>query len=402
MILEEVDRMLADWKGNLEAISINIYDLCDLIAYQRLTGSSGFIPIKLTGVSKTKVEPALDAISELLQHFDLLTQTINKAKSLRASIPRFLGTDQKVQEIFNLLNQASIQLPSVITPLAKRELLSAAETSLKITPLQLLVAMIKTYQVAKEVILEVDRVWADLEPQLDIAEIEIGNLQRQGESLGLIDTSQLELSRQTLASLRDRIESDPLGTSASFDEINRQIDRMRGDIEQFLQVKAKLQDAFTQANGLLQQLITLNQEAIASFTESQAKISDCSSLIPPLPSEQITAMEQWLQRLETKQKEGLTVPIHVGLENFTTKINEYIAIAKKAIVANRLPIQTRQELRGRLDALKAKAIAKGHAEDIQLAKLAEQAKQLLYTSPTPLKQAEEMIKQYEILLNRRI
>ncbi|WP_055075663.1 hypothetical protein [Pseudanabaena sp. 'Roaring Creek'] len=402
MILEEVDRMLSDWKGNLEAISLNIYDLCDLIAYQRLTGSSGFIPIKLAGVSKTKVEPALAAISELLQHFDLLTQTINKAKSLRASIPRFLGAEQKAQEIFNLLNQASIQLPSVITPLAKRELLSAAETSLKITPLQLLVAMIKTYQVAKEVILEVDRVWADLEPQLDIAETEIVNLQRQGESLGIIDPSQLELSQQNLASLRDRIESDPLGTSASFDDINRQIDKMRGDIEQFFRVKAKLQDAFTQANMLLQQLITLNQEAIASFTESQAKISDCSNLIAPLPSEQITAMEQWLQRLVAKQKEGLTVPIQVGVENFTTKINEYIAISKKAIVANRLPIQNRQELRGRLDALKAKAIAKGHAGDIQLAKLAEQAKQLLYTSPTALKQAEETIKQYEILLNRRI
>jgi hypothetical protein len=74
-----------------------------------------------------------------------------------------------------------------ITPLAPRELLTAPETTRKITPLQLLVAMVNTFQVVKEI------------------------------------------SRQTLTALRDRIESDPLGTSTSFDEINRHIAKMRGD-----------------------------------------------------------------------------------------------------------------------------------------------------------------------------
>jgi hypothetical protein len=299
------------------------------------------------------------------------------------------------------LNQASIQLPTTITPLAQRELLTAAETTRKITPLQLLVAMVNTFQVVKETILTVDRIWSDLEPQLDLAEAEVTNLQRQGESLGIIDLRELEISRQTLTTLRDRIETDPLGTSISFDEINRQIAKMRGDIEQFVQAKAKLQAGFRNTHTLLQQLITLNQEAIAAFAETQEKISDCPNLALPLPLEQIEAMEQWLKRLETKLQEGLTSPVSIGLENFTTKVSEHIAIEKKAISTNLLLMQSRQELRGRLDALKAKATAKGYAEDMQLAKLAEQAKQLLYTRPTPLKQAEETVKQYEVLLNRR-
>lgn len=401
VLLEEIDQILADWKVKLDLISHNLIDLCGLLTYQRLSGASGFSPIQLTGITKNKVNPALEALNELLQHFDLLSQTIDKARSLRVAIPRFLGTDQRVQEIFQLLNQASIQLPTTITPLAQRELLTAAETTRKITPLQLLVAMVNTFQVVKETILAVDRIWADLEPQLDLAEAEIANLQRQGESLGIIDLGESEIYRQTLNSLRDHIETDPLGTSKSFDEINRRIAKMRGDIEQFVQAKAKLQAGFTNAHTLLQQLITLNQEAIATFAETQEKIANCPSIAPPLPLEQIEAMEQWLQRLETKLKDGLTIPVSIGLENFTTKVDEYIAIEKKAIAANRLPIQTRQELRGRLDALKAKATAKGYAEDMQLAKLAEQAKQLLYTRPTPLKQAEEAVKQYEVSLNRR-
>ncbi len=401
VLLEEIDQMLADWKVKLDLISQNLIDLCGLLTYQRLSGASGFSPVKLTGLTKNKAEPALAALNELLQHFDLLSQTIDKARSLRAAMPRFLGADQKAQEIFQLLNQASIQLPVVITPLAQRELLTAAETTRKITPLQLLVAMVNTFQVVKEAILAVDRVWSDLEPQLGFAEAEIADLQRQGEFFGIIDLRELELSRQTLACLRDRIESDPLGTSTSFDEINRQITKMRADIEQFVQAKVKLKDGFINAHGLLQQLITLNQEAIATFAEIQEKVSDCTSIAPPLPLEQIEAMGQWLQRLETKLKEGLTSPVSIGLENFTAKVNEYIEIEKHAIAVNSLPIKTRLELRGRMDALKAKATAKGYAEDMQLAKLAEQAKQLLYTRPTPLKQAEEAVRQYEILLNRR-
>ena len=401
ILLEEIDQMLADWKIKLDLISQNLIDLCGLLTYQRLSGDSGFSPIKLTGITKNKVDPALEALNELLQHFDLLSQTIGKARSLRAAMPRFLGADQKAQEIFQLLNQASIQLPVVITPLAQRELLTAARTTRTITPLQMLIAMVNTFQVVKETILAVDRIWSNVEPQLDLTESEIANLQKQGEALGIIDLRTLEISRQTLVSLRDRIESDPLGTSASFDKINLQIAKMRGNIEQFVQAKAKIQDGFTKASSLLQQLITLNQAAIAVFTESQEKITDYPNISPPLPSEQIEAMEQWLQRLETKLREGLISPISVGLENFIAKASEYITNEKKAIATNSLPIQTRQELRGRLDALKAKAIAKGHAEDVQLAHLAEQAKQLLYTRPTPLKQAEETVKEYEVMLNRR-
>ncbi len=49
---------------------------------------------------------------------------------------------------------------------------------------------------------------------------------------------------------------------------------------------------FSNGHTLLQQLISLNQEAIAAFAETQEKISDCPNLAPPLPLEQIEAMEQ--------------------------------------------------------------------------------------------------------------
>ncbi|PZO38648.1 MAG: hypothetical protein DCF19_15715 [Pseudanabaena frigida] len=402
MVLEEIDQSLADWKIKLELISQNLIDMCGLLTYQRLSGAAGFSPVKLTGISKTQVEPALEALNELFQHFDMLTQTIDKAKKLRASMPRFLGSERNAQEILQILNSKSIHLPTISTPLSQRELLSAAETTNTVSPLQLLVAMTKTFQVAKVAILNVDCVWNDLEPQLDRAESEIADLQRQSASLGLSNSKELELAPQAIASFRDRIESDPLGTNASFNEIEQLIAKIRAEIDRFVQVQEKLKQGFTNARALLKQLIDLNQQAIASLAESQEKISDCDTYLrTPLALEQIEAVGQWLQRLETKFKEGSIGSLLIGLDNCTTKIKEYIAIETQTVNANRLPIQTRQELRGRLDALKAKALAKGFAENIQLAQLAEQAKQLLYTRPTSLKQAEETVKQYETILNSK-
>jgi hypothetical protein len=401
MTLEEIDRLLADWNHKLAAIGQNLIDLCELLAYQRLSGSAGFAPVQLTGLTKTEVTPALEAVNELFQHFDLLTQTIDKAKNLRAAVPRFLGSEPKAQEILKILTTASIQMPAMRTPLAQRELVTAAETNLVLTPTQLLVAMSKTFEVVKDSILAVDRIWSDLEPQLDRAEAELAGLQQQGEALGVIQSKELETAREAIAALRNRIESDPLGTSVNFDEIQQLVDKMRADLDQFVCAKEKLRSGFIDANVLVKRLAGLNQEAIAIFAECQAKICDCADLLPPLASEQVVAVEQWLQRLETKLNEGLTSPVLVGLGNLTAKINAYIAIETQAIATNRRLIQTRQELRGRLDALKAKALAKGFAEDMQLSALAEQAKQILYTRPTPLKQAEETVRQYEIMLNSR-
>ena len=68
-------------------------------------------------------------MNELFQHFKLLLNTLNRAAKLRKQIPRFLASEQKIQEIEQILIKPSIQLSSVQTPLAHRGLLTAGETA---------------------------------------------------------------------------------------------------------------------------------------------------------------------------------------------------------------------------------------------------------------------------------
>lgn len=401
--LEQIDQLLADWKNKLDLISQNLIDLHGLPTYQRLAGVSGFPKAELTGVTKARVTPALEAMNTLFQHFDLLVATINKAFELRKQLPRFLASEQKIEQIEQILTGASVQLAVVQIPLAQRGLLSAATTANAIAPDDLLAAMTSAFQSAKDVVVAVDDAWTHLEPSLVNVETEIISLQRLADSLGQGSFNELLAASEQLASLRYRVESDPLGVSADFDrEIQPLVTQVRGSLEHWVNQQNQIRDNLESAHKLLKQLVELNRQAAECFAESKEKVVDHSTLQTPLAQEQIDALSQWLTRLEAKFAERLVTPVRVGLDNWTARAKEYIAAEERAWNANKAPVETRQELRGRLDALKAKALARGLAEDAILYELAENAKRLLYTRPTPLDKAAQLVSQYEKRLNNQL
>ena len=400
LTLEQIDQLLADWQKKLNLVSQNLIDLHGLPAYQRLTEEPGISGTELTGATKKQVSSALVALNELFQHFELLASTINRAASLRKQLPLFHGAD-RLNEIEQILNGASIQLPVVQIPLAQRGLLSASETATTIAPTNLLAAMTHAFQVAKDVVLAVDNAWSTLEPKLLQADAEIRSLKDLAASLDVSPGEELEMAQRAIANLRTQIESDPLGTTGNFETVTSLLAKARHSLQQAEQQRNQLRRDLDSAHGKVKRLVDLNQQAIAALNESQEKVVDHSTLCAPLPQEQIDALSQWLDRLEVKFSERLYNPVNVGLTNWNTKANTLITQEENTVAANRLPIITRQELRGRLDALKAKALAKGMAEDPTLSALAERAEHNLYSRPTPLDQAIELVSQYEKTLNRR-
>ena len=400
MTLEQIDQLLTDWKQKVNLIGQNLIDLHGLPSYQRLAGQYPYPPAQLTGITQARVTPAIEAMNELFQQLDLLNQTIERASQLRKQLPRFLASDQKIKEIAQILTTPSIQLSIVQTPLAQRGLLSAAETAEAIAPEKLLLVMTNAFNVAKNVVLAVDTAWLSLEPSLAAAEAEIFSLQIDAERLNQSSLSELATAQETITSLRSSLDSDPLGVSANFDqEIKPKLAKVRTTLQQFVQQKTQIQDKIAAAHKYLTTLTKLNSANTTAYAESQLKVSK-PKLKTPLDSTQIAALSLWLTRLETKFHEGLLNPVSIGLENWTTKVKQYMASEEQAYHVNIAPIETRKELRGRLDALKAKALARGVVEDTVLVELAQTAKQLLYTRPTDLEKATELISQYEKRLNR--
>jgi hypothetical protein len=393
----EIDQLLATWQNQISAVTQNLLELQELPSYQRLC------LVKLIGITATKVTPALAAMNDLFQHFDLLVQTVDKAIQLRQQLPKFLVSDQKIAEIKQLITGNSIELSVVKIPLAKRQLLSVNNQVNAITPDELLKMMIHAFSVARDTVLEVDAAWEKLDTIIADIQKQINNLQKLAISLGQNSFIELTQAENHLHSFQQRIEADPLGVNTEIkQEIQPLLIQVKFRLEQVLQQQTQLRDKLVTSHKLLEELQENHQKSVITFAESQEKIMDHSITQTPLSDEQITALNQWLIKLETKLGEGLVNPVMIGLDNWLNKARESNILAQEvhSIYSNLL--QNRQELRGRLDALQAKALAKGLIEDLTLSDLAQKAKKHLYTRPTPINQASQLVTEYEKILNHKL
>lgn len=111
MTLREIDAALAAWNSRLGAAAQNLMDLQADPTYQELSGSGGVSKVRITGVTASRVEPALGAMVTVFQHFGLLNHTIERASQLRKNLPTLFGSDQKLREIEEVLSGKSIHLP---------------------------------------------------------------------------------------------------------------------------------------------------------------------------------------------------------------------------------------------------------------------------------------------------
>ena len=117
----------------------------------------------------------------------------------------------------------------------------------------------------------------------------------------------------------------------------------------------------------------------------------------PLPAtaEKQEEFRAWLERLDRRRREGLVEAVAVGLRNLRRALDACVAEERASVAASRGLLDRRAELRGRLEALRAKARAYGVAEDVPVAGAAEAAEALLYARPTDLEQAGAAVREYE-------
>ena len=398
--LTQIDRLLHDWKDKVAAANQNIIDLSDLPAYQRVTKMTN-PDIELTGLTQQRVSHALTASDRLFEDMQLLSNTIDRARQLRQQLPSLFISDEQLGEIERILTGDSIQLPVTQTPLAQRSLLSSTDQFKSISPTNLLNKTITSFTIARDVFVAVDDAWIELEAKLVISHQSLLDLQKLAQELQVPISPALLNAQTNFTNLQTQIDRDPLGVNQTFDqELTPLINSTRQELTTLSQQRQWLQTEFVTAKQKMVKLRELNQAAMSAQVESQIRITHNLPMFPQLPPQDLSEISQWLGRLEIKFQEGTISAVQVGLTNWLNKMEAYTHTAQAALTANRRPLDTRQELRGRLDALIAKALAKGKAEEPTLADLAAQARQVLYSSPTALNLGTDLVRKYEQHLNQ--
>lgn len=399
LTLVQIDRLLTDWQQKASAANQNLLDVYDLPAYQRLNGM-GNPPNNVTGITQQRASTALTAIDRLFEDLELLNQTLDRSHKLRRELPAFFINDDDLRSIEQLLSGHSVQLSNVQTPLAQRDLLSSSQQVQMISLDRLLDRMMVDFTIARDIFSAIEIAWTELESKLITTHQSLTELQQLAHKLQESFPESLITAQTNFTNLQSQIERDPLGIERTFtQDLTPLIDRTRQELVTLHHQRQQLQSDFAAASQYLHQLSQINQESIESSTASQAKIIHNLPVCLPLPAKELMELELWLGRLVTKFEAGLIAPVRVGLTNWLDRVQSDITTARSALAANRLPLDTRQELRGRLDALTAKALAKGKAEDPILADLAIRSRQVLYTSPTDLNLAMSLVKSYEQRLN---
>jgi hypothetical protein len=400
--LAQIDLLLKDWQYKVNAANQNLLDLYDLPTYQRVTGT-GNPPVNLAGITQQRVSEALTAIDRLFEDMELLSGTIDRATRLRQQLPSMFVSDESLQEIHQLLVGNSIQLATLQTPLAKRDLLSSTQQIQSISPAELIDRMTADFTIARDALVAVDIAWTELEAKLIANHQLLLDLQQLAQQLQVSISPALNAAQANFAQLQIQIDRDPLGVSCTFDrDLVPLIDSTSQELTTLSNQRQWLQTEFITAKQKLEKLRELNQAGMSAQVESQIRIQHNLPMFPQLPPQDLSEISQWLGRLEISFQAGNISAVHVGLNNWLNKMEAYTHTAQAALTANRRPIDLREELRGRLDALTAKAVAKGRAEDPVLADLAVRARQILYSSPTALNPATELVRNYEQRLNQQL
>jgi hypothetical protein len=364
MTLDDLDRQLTAWKARVETAAHGLVDLRAMPTWEMLTGGHDGRKVELSGVTAERIGPSITALEQVWQDFGALSSALDRAMALRKQMPRFSGIPQRIQEIEALL--------SGLDPLLGR--------------------MNKAFIGGRDGLLEIDTAWKTLDAKMSVVMAFLDA--RRGETAASVP----EL-RRAIEVLRPRVMSDPLGVAAEFEKrIDAAFARIRADIEKLEYLRKNYRPELARTRELLAVLGSLREQNDRVFAEYREKIAGWRAPEFPLPPQRIGDLSAQLTRLEKSGGDGACLE----LEMCGNEIRHLIAEEERTLNQNRAPLDFRRELRGRLAALKAKAHARGSAEDPTLVRLAQRANDLLYGRPTPIEEASGLVSQYEARLNGRV
>ncbi len=397
MTQEQADTLIKDWQRKIAAATENLLALDDTLAMKRIEGRDGFPMQPLFGVTASRVLSALVAMRDLFGHIGTIGDVIDRASRKRQSLNRLWRYAETLLEIEQLLSGPSIPLPPLKTPLAQRNLLSAAATAQTITPERLLMAMTDAFATARDAVLAVEAAWERWEPILGALQSKERSLREQVDALGLTVPPELETVRRQIDDLQKRVASDPLGITGNVERaLSSALSAARTAIEGNRRERETAAERLLAARRLLQELMELEAAANHAFAACQevldaTQTNSASSCLPQL--------KEWLGSLETAAHEKRWRAIEIGLPHFMEAAQAARAQLVQAQKHNEALLDLPSELHGRHTVLRAR-MQQMKSTDATLERLALQVKSLLDQPRIPVERATKLMEACEQRLRR--
>ncbi|QEV18156.1 hypothetical protein [Streptomyces alboniger] len=401
---DEVDRALARLDAEHEAIETSLLALQDHAGRRLLEGA------RLTGVTEERWSATEQRITLLWAYFDAYAGALNAARELRAR--RHWLSHDDLAELTELLRGESVTVagstsgtsPSVMGP---------AKLTERFTLEELVSRMNDLYAHSLDMVVAADAVWSALPARIDLLAAELARTRHLAHSVGVRPGEHpagddLERITRALTALREQVISDPLafwqraeGSSAPgggrahtdrYDREARALEEVRREIEAVLTVRqdaearlGRLRDVLSRADRTLAEARSARGEVLAKIAASEV----------PAVSGPSTALQEQLAMASDFRRRAQWHRLSPLLESLEEKAEDELLRARESLTAVTAPLAVRAELRGRLDAYKAKVARHGHAEDPLLIERYDAARRMLWSAPCDLRVAEQAVLRYQ-------
>jgi hypothetical protein len=384
MSADDLDQKLDRLREATERISANLVEL-EVDPTRQLLDASA-----LLGESAARWSAASAAVTELWRRESLLEALVQRADKVRGS--------RRAEQLRALLEEPSIELGSSDVPLAQRNLLGGSQIAERCSPDELLRGMSSSFDQVKNTLADIGSAWEALMPKLDSAQRLAQEAEALATDLGDSARGDLGAARASLRELSKTVTTDPLSISPStVDRLVSQLNAVRDDLQGSAALKRDLEARLLAARELQEQLLAVVRETQAAHEELVAKISPAAAPLPPPPGRDLDA---GLDGVSALAQRGSWREARRALDDWTAQTVARRDDARRALEANRAPIEERNQFRALLEAYRAKAKSLGLIEDPGLAEIFARAQDVLYTAPTDLTAAAELVRSYQRSLDR--
>jgi hypothetical protein len=253
---------------------------------------------------------------------------------------------------------------------------------------------------ARERLVAIETAWTSTLPHLERDRAELDKLDSLAAEIGSGHTNEIAALRGRVESAITTIRNDPLG-AAHVDRIDGELDRLRRMLEALRENRDGLPSRLSTANDTLAVIAATVARGHAAHERATQGIVDPVGLLPAIPLAAIDGdrgLRAQLDALATaparswRRQSG-------DLDTWSQAATELLARARRVEAANNEPLARRDELRGRLLAYHAKALATGHNEDARFVELYDTACRHLFATPTDLRLSARAVLAYADAVN---
>jgi hypothetical protein len=386
---EQAIAAVAAASAERDGIQANLLDLDASFGKRLLAGGT------LSGVTKQRWDNASADLATLWEIFTAYSTVISRASRVVAALRRSAGSE--LAELTALFTGPCVPVTRAPTPLAQRQLTATGRSELTLPAA--VREMTGLFGRVTEVTAAAENVWDTLSERLDQIASMLSPAQQQAADLAdSALASDLAATATELSGVRTLLASDPLSLwrqgqvdTTGLDRLGDQARAAATQLAELTRLRGDADRRIAAAGQAVAAAQAAEQDARAATAEAARKVV---AELPPLPPPTNQLAER-LARLDAVKAAGRWIRLAGELEVIEKEAAQAARSWQGAQRAVRAILDQRGELRGLLDAYRAKAARLGGAENTELAGHYGRARDLLWSAPCDLAAAADAVRQYQ-------